>query len=58
MWKQSRRDFLVSSAAGALALPAGMVLAAPSSKPAEMAIARWAGAKTSATPRSTRPRGR
>ncbi len=45
MWKQSRRDFLVSSAAGALALPAGMVLAAPSSKPAEMAIAPWAGAK-------------
>ena len=45
MWKQSRRDFLVSSAAGALALPAGMVLAAPSSKPADMAIARWAGHK-------------
>jgi uncharacterized protein (DUF362 family) len=45
MWKQSRRDFLVSSAAGALALPAGMLLAAPAAKPIDMAIARWAGAK-------------
>ena len=45
MWKQSRRDFLVSSAAGALALPAGVLLAAPAGRPADMTIARWAGAK-------------
>ena len=45
MWKQSRRDFLVSSAAGALALPAGMLLAAPMGKPVDMTIARWAGRK-------------
>jgi uncharacterized protein (DUF362 family) len=36
---------LVSSAAGAVALPAGMLLAASGDKPVEMTIARWAGAK-------------
>jgi len=45
MWMQSRRDFLVASAAGALALPAGVLLAGPAGKPVDMTIARWAGAK-------------
>jgi uncharacterized protein (DUF362 family) len=43
MWKQSRRDFLVTSAAGALALPAGMALGGSAGKLPEMAIARWTG---------------
>jgi uncharacterized protein (DUF362 family) len=34
---------LVSSAAGALAMPAGMLLAAQTDRPVDMTIARWAG---------------